>query len=160
MKITGENGMTLDEVWRDLPVTYHSMTIPHMPNFLMINGPYSPGGSASVVGVVETQVDYLVQLIDRIITRDVLLAPREDIAIAWLEEVREQARHSVWGTGGCQSWYLDKTGTPTLNPTTLSDLQAVLREPVFADYVERPRRTAGQFGAEREAARDFTAIRA
>jgi hypothetical protein len=46
--------------------------------------PYSPGGSAAVVGVVETQVDCLLQLIDRM-----------------------------------------------LNPTTLSDLQAVLRKPVL-----------------------------
>jgi cation diffusion facilitator CzcD-associated flavoprotein CzcO len=127
MKLTGENGITLDEVWRDLPVSYHSMTIPHMPNFLLINGPYSPGGSASVI--------------DRIATKDVLLAPREDVARAWLEEVRAQARNSVWGTGGCVSWYLDKTGTPSLNPTTLSELQDVLREPVYADYEERPRRT-------------------
>ena len=139
MKLTGEDGISLDEIWRDLPVNYHSMTIPHMPNFLMINGPYSPGGSASVVGIVETQVEYLLKLIDRISAHDVLLAPREDVARAWLEGVREQARNSLWGTGGCQSWYLDKTGVPTLNPTTLSDLQLVLREPHYADYVERPR---------------------
>ena len=139
MQLTGENGIPLDEVWRDLPVSYHSMTIPHMPNFLLINGPYSPGGSASVVGIVETQVDYLLKLIDRIATTDVLLSPREDVARAWLEEVRVQARNSVWGTGGCVSWYLDKTGTPSLNPTTLSELQQVLREPVYADYEERPR---------------------
>jgi cation diffusion facilitator CzcD-associated flavoprotein CzcO len=139
MKLTGENGIMLDEVWADLPVTYHSMTIPHMPNFLLINGPYSPGGSASVVGIVETQVDYLLKLINRIVTKDVLITPREEVARSWLETVREAARNSLWGTGGCQSWYLDKTGTPTLNPTTLSELQITLAEPIYADYVERPR---------------------
>ncbi len=139
MKLTGENGITLDEVWRDLPVSYHSMTIPHMPNFMLINGPYAPGGSASVVGIVETQVDYLLKLIHRIATKGVRLSPREDVARAWLDEVRAQARNSVWGTGGCVSWYLDKTGTPSLNPTTLSELQHVLHEPVYADYEERPR---------------------
>lgn len=139
MKLTGENGVTLDDVWRDLPLTYHSMTIPHMPNFLLINGPYSPGGSASVVGIVEAQVDYLLKLIDRIARKRIVLAPRRDAAAAWLDDVRERARNSLWGTGGCDSWYLDETGTPTLNPTTLSELKAVLAEPVYADYVERPR---------------------
>jgi hypothetical protein len=110
-----------------------------MPNFLLINGPYSPGGSASVVGIVETQVDYLLKLINRIVTKDVLITPREEVARSWLETVREAARNSLWGTGGCQSWYLDKTGTPTLNPTTLSELQITLAEPIYADYVERPR---------------------
>ena len=141
MRISGENGIPLDQVWRELPVNYHSMTIPHMPNFLMINGPYSPGGSASVVGIVETQVDYLLKLIDRIATKGVLLSPREDVARAWLDDVRDQARNSVWATGGCQSWYLDKTGVPTLNPITLSELKVVLGEPVFTDYIERPRAT-------------------
>lgn len=139
MRITGEDGVSLEEIWHDLPVNYHSMTIPRMPNFLMINGPYSPGGSASVVGIVETQVDYLLKLITWIASKDVLIAPREDVSLAWLEDVREQARNSVWGTGGCQSWYLDKTGVPTLNPMTLSELQAALGEPVYSDYVERPR---------------------
>ncbi|HEX7822003.1 MAG TPA: NAD(P)/FAD-dependent oxidoreductase, partial [Sphingobium sp.] len=140
MKLTGENGISLDTVWRDLPLTYHSMTIPRMPNFLLINGPYSPGGSASVVGIVETQVDYLLKLIDHIVTHDVAMAPRTDAASAWLEDIREQARNSLWGTGGCTSWYLDATGTPTLNPTTLSELQETLAEPIYTDYEVHPRK--------------------
>jgi cation diffusion facilitator CzcD-associated flavoprotein CzcO len=138
MQVTGENGIKLAEVWRDLPLTYHSMTIPHMPNFLLINGPYSPGGSASVVGIVETQVEYLLQLIKHIAERDVAIAPRAAAAEAWLGQVREQARNSIWGTGGCQSWYLDKDGVPTLNPITLSDLQVQIAGPDFNDFEERP----------------------
>ena len=143
MNLTGEDGITLDQVWADLPVSYHSMTIPHMPNFLLINGPYSPGGSASVVGIVEAQAEYLLKLIDRIVAKNVLLAPRAEAATTWLEAVREKARNSLWGTGGCDSWYLDKTGTPTLNPTTLSELKQVLSAPVMADYDERPRAPIG-----------------
>jgi cation diffusion facilitator CzcD-associated flavoprotein CzcO len=139
MRVSGEGGVTLDEVWRDLPLTYRSIAIPHMPNFLMINGPYSPGGTASVVGIAEAQVDYILRLIDRIVDRDVLLSPREEPSRRWLEGVREEARQSVWGTGGCQSWYLDKTGTPTLDPSTLSELQAQLAVPEWDHFIERPR---------------------
>lgn len=147
MKVTGEDGITLDDVWSDLPITYRSMTIPHMPNLLLVNGPYSPGGTASVVGIVETQVDYLLQLIDRIRRTGAALAPREAAARAWLENVRDRARHSVWGTGGCQSWYLDKTGTPTIDPSTLSELQAQLAKPVLTDFVEAPRSRASRTAA-------------
>ena len=139
MQVIGENGVSLDQVWADLPVTYQSMLIPQMPNFLLINGPYSPGGSASVIGIIEAQVDYLLQLLDRIEHRDVLLAPRLEVASAWLEEVREKARASVWGSGGCQSWYLDKTGTPTLDPSTLSELLARLAVPNWGDFIETSR---------------------
>lgn len=139
MTVTGEGGVTLDEVWRKLPLTYRAIAIPHMPNFFMINGPYSPGGTSSVVGIAEAQVDYILQLIDRIVERGVLLSPHEVPSREWLESIRQKARESVWGTGGCQSWYLDETGTPTLDTSTLSELMEQLAEPRWADYIERPR---------------------
>ena len=139
MQVTGAGGVTLDQVWKDLPLSYHSVTVPHMPNFLMLNGPYSPGGSASVIGIVEAQADYLMQLIDRIARDRVLLSPREEASRAWLEDVRELARNSLWGTGGCTSWYLDKTGTPTLNPITLTELKQQIARPDYGDYIVMPR---------------------
>ena len=139
MKVTGEGAVTLDEVWRDLPLTYRAIAIPHMPNFLMINGPYSPGGTSSVVGIAEVQVAYIMQLVDRIAEKGVLLSPDETPSRDWLRAIREKAKESVWGTGGCQSWYLDKTGTPTLDTSTLSELQAQLAEPRWDDFIERPR---------------------
>lgn len=139
MTVTGENGITLDQVWAEMPLTYRTLSIPHMPNMIVINGPYSPGGNASVVGIVEVQVNYALQMIDRIIAKDVVLAAREEAAHAWLDEVRKRARQTVWGSGGCQSWYLDKTGTPNIDPTPLDELSRQLANPVFADYVERPR---------------------
>lgn len=139
MKVTGENGVGLHDVWRENNLTYRSMCIPQMPNMLLINGPYSPGGTASVVGIVEVQVNYALQLIDRIMEKNVVLHPREDAARDWLNQVRERASQTVWATGGCKSWYLDETGTPTIDPTPLSELSRQLAVPVFADFIERPR---------------------
>ena len=68
-----------------------------------------------------------------------LISPSEEASRAWLEGVRELARNSLWGTGGCQSWYLDKTGTPTLDTSTLSELQAQLAVPQWEHFIERPR---------------------
>lgn len=137
LRVTGQGGVSLDEVWATLPLTYRSIAIPHMPNFFMVNGPYSPGGTASVVGIAEAQVEYILQLVDRIEHRSVLLSPREEPSRRWLDGVREHARSSVWGTGGCQSWYLDKTGTPTLDPSTLSEIQTQLAQPIWSDFDER-----------------------
>ena len=142
MELTGTGGKSLQEVWRELPLCYHSVMIPHMPNFLMLNGPYSPGGSASVIGIVEAQADFLMQLIDRIVADGVSLAPREEVSRDWLEGVRELARNSLWGTGGCKSWYLDATGTPSLNPITLTELKQQLARPDYTDFVVTPRRPA------------------
>jgi cation diffusion facilitator CzcD-associated flavoprotein CzcO len=141
MTVRGEGGVALEEVWRDLPLTYRSVAIPHMPNLFLINGPYSPGGTASVVGIVEVQADYVMQLIDRALREDVALVPREAAARDWLDAVRARAAGSVWGTGGCKSWYLDATGTPTIDPTPLSELTEQLAAPITADWEARPRAT-------------------
>jgi cation diffusion facilitator CzcD-associated flavoprotein CzcO len=138
MQITGEGGVTLEELWADLPVSYRSVALPHMPNFFMMNGPYSPGGSASVVSIIETHVAYLMQLLERIDREKIMLAPREEAAWAWFNDTRERSRASVWGTGGCQSWYLDKTGTPALDPITLPELKENLAAPRYEDFEVRP----------------------
>jgi hypothetical protein len=78
-------------------------------------------------------------LIDRIIDHDVAMVPRLEAARIWFEDVRKRARQSVWATGGCQSWYLDKTGTPSIDPSTLSELHAQLAEVRFEDFIEKPR---------------------
>jgi cation diffusion facilitator CzcD-associated flavoprotein CzcO len=140
MRLTGEDGVTLEELWRELPVSYRSIALPHMPNFFMINGPYSPGGSASVVSIIETHVAYLMQVLERVEGENLLFSPRPDASWAWFNEVRERSRASLFGTGGCNSWYLDKTGTPALDPITLPELKEQLAAPRFEDFIARPRR--------------------
>jgi cation diffusion facilitator CzcD-associated flavoprotein CzcO len=138
MDMKGENGVLLADVWKDLPVTYRSVAIPHMPNFFLLNGPYSPGGTASIVGIVEVQAAYIMQLIARIAAQKVTLAPRAEACAKWLESARERARGTVWNNGGCRSWYLDKSGIPAFDSITLSALETAMAKPDFADFVERP----------------------
>jgi len=78
------------------------------------------------------------QLIERIVSDHVAIAPLTAAARSWLDGVRAMAKESVWATGGCQSWYLDKTGTPTLDPSTLSQLEAQLAEVNWADFSVSP----------------------
>ena len=139
MQLTGEGGATLDDVWAEFPLNYRTVAIPRMPNFFMLNGPYSPGGSASVAGIIEVQVGYVMQLVERIAENGSWLVPREDAARDWLGGVREIARQTVWATGGCNSWYLDATGTPAYNPVSISELKASMATPVWDDYVVNAR---------------------
>ena len=80
--------------------------------------------------------------LERIVSERVAIAPRQDASLAWLEGVRARASDSVWATGGCQSWYLDKTGTPTLDPSTLSELEAQLAAVNWDDFVVSPLATS------------------
>jgi cation diffusion facilitator CzcD-associated flavoprotein CzcO len=138
MQVEGENGIALDDVWRQTTVNYRSVAIPHMPNLFMINGPYSPGGSASVVGIAETQVGYVMQLVTESLGRGIALSPDPGRTALLLDEVRHAAKETVWGTGGCTSWYLDDEGIPTINPIPLSELRRQLARPDFDDFIAVP----------------------
>jgi len=139
MTVTGEDGTTLDDVWADVPMNYKSVAIPHMPNLFLINGPFSPGGSSSVLGIIETHVDYVMQLVDRVLTEDVALAPDPARSAELLAEIRQRASETVWGTGGCTSWYLDKDGVPLVNPVLLDELAEDMATPVAEDFLVSPR---------------------
>lgn len=42
MTLTGQRGITLDDLWRESYITYRTVALPYMLNFFMINGPYTP----------------------------------------------------------------------------------------------------------------------
>ncbi|MET0190246.1 MAG: NAD(P)/FAD-dependent oxidoreductase [Pseudonocardia sediminis] len=139
MQVTGEDGIGLDEIWADVPMNYKSVALPHMPNFFLVNGPFSPGGSASVLSIIETHVAYVMQLVDRIVAEDVALAPDAERSAELLAGIRERASNTVWGTGGCSSWYLDRNGVPLVNPILLDDLKTDMEHPVREDFVATAR---------------------
>ncbi|NMO88253.1 NAD(P)/FAD-dependent oxidoreductase [Actinomycetospora sp. TBRC 11914] len=139
MTVTGEDGITLDDIWADVPMNYKSVALPHMPNFFLINGPFSPGGSASVLSIIEIHVGYVMQLIDRVVADRVALEPDPDRSAELLAAIREQASKTVWGTGGCSSWYLDRNGVPLVNPILLDDLAADMAHPEPTDFHAVPR---------------------
>lgn len=136
MSLTGAGGTTLDEVWKNGFLNYKSVAIPEMPNFFMINGPYSPGGNASVVGIIEVHVNFIMQCIDYIREHRLALAPERQTTERLLRRVREAATDTIWAQGGCSSWYLDKEGIPLINPLSIDELRADMRLPQFGDFVE------------------------
>lgn len=135
MRVTGTDGRTLDELWAETYVNYKSVALPHMPNLFLVNGPFSPGGSQSVLTVIENHVGYVGQLVDRVVAEDVALSPDHTRSVELLDAIKERAKRTVWYTGGCTSWYLDRDGVPLVNPLTLPELQADMKTPDFADFV-------------------------
>lgn len=138
MTVAGEGGVTLDDIWRESFVNYKSVALPHMPNLFTVNGPFSPGGSLSILMVIENHVDYIVQLVDRIVAEDVAVAPDPERSEELVRQIQERAKGTVWYTGGCTSWYLDKNGVPLVNPLSLDELRADMEAPVWDDFVVTP----------------------
>lgn len=136
MEIVGARGVTVDQLWRDAPITYRSVGIPHMPNFFTLVGPHSPVASLSVIEIAEWQAEYILELVEAAKERRVAFAPTPQATDRYMETIVGASRRTVW-TSGCRSWFLDEKGLPgvyTLPP--LQHRADMLRGPIWAELEE------------------------
>jgi len=132
--VRGLGGVSLRESWRKGPRTYRSISMPGFPNYFMVVGPNSPIGNISIIDVSETQTRYILECVKGLEGKKrVALSPRVEAAEAFQADLREAMKGTVW-VSGCNSWYIDPEGTPTLWPWSARHFHEVLRRPDFDDY--------------------------
>jgi cyclohexanone monooxygenase len=105
IRITGRNGLTLAEKWRDGPRAYLGIASAGFPNLFMITGPGSPSVLASMIQAIEQHVDWLADCIGHM--RDVgarCIEPILEDEDAWVEHVTDVSTVSLRST--CSSWYV------------------------------------------------------
>jgi cation diffusion facilitator CzcD-associated flavoprotein CzcO len=138
MSVIGEGGKSIREVWKDGPVAYRSMTVPHMPNFFIIEGPFSPVGNVSAVLIAEWQSTYIAGCLNAIAEGKLALVPDPRRTLDMMQRYREATRETIWFTGGCQSWYLDRDGFPILYPFTAQQFEQEMKAaPDLSEYQVR-----------------------
>ena len=134
MEVVGRDGHTLTDEWKRRPTAYLSISIPHFPNFFMLNGPNGPVGNFSLIDVAELQFGYVLQLVERLRAGECReISPSEDATAALEAERTEAAKGTIWMTG-CRSWYLDDRGVPAVWPFSFDRFRAEMREPDLAAY--------------------------
>jgi cation diffusion facilitator CzcD-associated flavoprotein CzcO len=132
--VIGADGTSLKEAWERGPRTYRSVTMPGFPNLFMLVGPNSPIGNISIIDVSETQTSYILDCIRLLEQRPgKALTPKREAAEAFQKSLREAMKGTIWVTG-CNSWYLDPDGVPTLWPWPAKRFHQVMRRPDFADF--------------------------
>jgi cation diffusion facilitator CzcD-associated flavoprotein CzcO len=109
--ITGRDGKTLREVWEAGSMgAYNGTTFAGFPNLFMLAGPNTGIGHTSLVYMIEAQLPYVLGALEVMDSGVVALDPRPDVQAAYNEMLQRKLAPSVWLTGGCSSWYLDKNG--------------------------------------------------
>ena len=127
--VLGLDGVNLNDVWADHPVAYLSISVPRFPNFFMLNGPNGPVGNFSLIQIAESQIDYILQLVDQIRRgRWQALSANEAVTREYEKERGIAAKKSIWATG-CKSWYLDKNGVPASWPWSPSRFFEEMKAP-------------------------------
>jgi cation diffusion facilitator CzcD-associated flavoprotein CzcO len=121
--VRGRDGRTLDEVWAGSPHAHLGLAIHGFPNFFFLLGPNTGLGHTSVVLMIEHQIEHVLGALDFLGRNGAAtLEPRAEAQAAFLADIDARMRGTVWTSGGCKSWYLDRNGrNSTLWPgTTLS----------------------------------------
>ncbi|MEU7628374.1 NAD(P)/FAD-dependent oxidoreductase [Nocardia sp. NPDC049220] len=113
--IVGRDGRTLSEVFDDSGQQgYKGSSIANFPNMFFLLGPNVGLGHSSMVYMIESQINYIADAlatVDRMKLRTVEV--RRDVQDAYNKDLQAKLAGSVWLTGGCSSWYLDKHGNNT-----------------------------------------------
>jgi len=109
--VTGRGGKTLDDVWKGSPQAHLGTTVSGFPNFFLLLGPNTGLGHTSVVYMIESQIAYVLSALRYMREKVVAtVEPRAEAQAAFIADLDRRLSHTVWNTGGCASWYMDKTG--------------------------------------------------
>jgi cation diffusion facilitator CzcD-associated flavoprotein CzcO len=108
--LTGRQGHTLAEDWREAPTAYLGIMVHGYPNMFQLVGPHSGLGHNSIIFMIEAQVRYIVDSIVRLRSRGAgAVEVRRDVQEAFAREMSGQLAGTVWNTG-CRSWYQTAEG--------------------------------------------------
>ncbi|WP_308163987.1 flavin-containing monooxygenase [Nonomuraea sediminis] len=109
--ITGVDRQTLEQAWKGSPQAYLGTTVTGFPNLFLMAGPNTGVGHTSLIYMIESQINYLVDCL-RVMDRRELAAVevRAESQDFFNAEVQRRVAGTVWATGGCAAWYQDADG--------------------------------------------------
>jgi cation diffusion facilitator CzcD-associated flavoprotein CzcO len=103
--VTGRNGVTLAEQWKDEPESYLSLACPNMPNYFIFTGPNATVGHGTLLTSMDWSSEWMIKWIRKIASENIKsVAPKQSATDEFVRYGDEIHRTLVW-TGGCSSWY-------------------------------------------------------
>jgi len=114
-RIFGADGRSLAQVWDESgQQAYKGAAVAGFPNLLFVVGPNTGLGHTSMVFMIESHLNYLASALRTMREQGVgVFEVREDVQRSYNERLQQRMKRTIWTTGGCASWYLDKHGNNT-----------------------------------------------
>ncbi|MDX2357437.1 NAD(P)/FAD-dependent oxidoreductase [Dietzia sp. PP-33] len=110
-RVRDSSGRTLADKWAAEGMeAYKGTTVAGYPNLFVLVGPATGLGHSSMIYMIESQLNYLVDAMRTMRDRNLqTVEVREAVQDAYNRELRQDTGETVWVTG-CESWYLDAKG--------------------------------------------------
>jgi cyclohexanone monooxygenase len=114
-RIVGKDGRSLAAVWDEAgQQAYKGAAVAGFPNLLFVVGPNTGLGHSSMVFMIESHLNYLSSALRTMDERGLsTFDVREDVQREYNSSLQKHMGRTIWTTGGCASWYLDKHGKNT-----------------------------------------------
>jgi cation diffusion facilitator CzcD-associated flavoprotein CzcO len=114
-RIIGKDGRSLASVWDEYgQQAYKGAAVAGFPNLLFVVGPNTGLGHSSMVYMIESHLNYLSSALEAMDKHNLkTFEVRRDVQRKYNENIQKHMARTIWKTGGCASWYLDKHGNNT-----------------------------------------------
>ncbi len=133
-RVRGVGGASLADGWSPHTSALRGTTVAGFPNFFLINGPNTILGHNSMIYIIESQVDYILQALD--VSSGGTIEATPAAQQKYNAALQRTMGSSVWMTGGCSSYYVDTAGRNTVIwPHSAMAFRRALRRLDRSEYV-------------------------
>ncbi|MBB3047519.1 cation diffusion facilitator CzcD-associated flavoprotein CzcO [Litorivivens lipolytica] len=109
--VHGRGGVALRDKWQTYPRAYLGTTVPDFPNLFIVTGPNTGIGHTSALFIIESQMNYIMNCIERVRSGDCrTIEVKADAESRYTQHIHSEMERTVWKSGGCNSWYQSKSG--------------------------------------------------
>jgi cation diffusion facilitator CzcD-associated flavoprotein CzcO len=131
VKIIGPDGDNLIDHWKTTGAeAYLGTTVAGYPNLCFLLGPNTGLGSNSVVHMMESQMNYIMQYILHLETAGIgsYFDLKPEVQENYNTKLQKKFKGTVWSSG-CKSWYLNRAGkNTTLFPRLASTFRRLTKK--------------------------------
>src|SRR5246127_3268202 len=103
MTVTGLNGTTIEEAWRERIYAYGGIALPGFPNLFMLYGPFAPVNNVPVPLGLDQEIACIMRLIAEARLRRAAVAPTVAATEKFLARLGSAFPGTVW-VGGRKNW--------------------------------------------------------
>jgi hypothetical protein len=110
------NSQSLFDKWnKEGGEAHYGITVNGFPNFLLMVGPNTGLGHNSIVHMMESQLNYIMDYLKYLDQNPTaFLNVKATVQNAFNEKIQEELKSMIWSDGGCNSYYLkDNDGKNT-----------------------------------------------
>ena len=133
MNVTGLNGTTIDEAWKEKIYSYGGIALPGFPNLFMLYGPFAPVNNVPVPLGLDQEIACIMRLIGEARARGAAVAPTVAATEKFLARLGTAFPGDRLGRR-LQNWYTGQQPTPVLWPLPQSEHKAFFEQVPVDDF--------------------------